>query len=292
MISKLPEWLRKRPGNPEQIHAVKRELRKHSVHTVCEEAGCPNLGECFNRKTATFMIMGKVCTRSCGFCGVKSAKSGHEPTSLNKSEPEEVARMVSEMGLRHVVITSVTRDDLPDEGAGHFAATIKSIKDRSQTVEVLTPDFHARADCLETVCNAEPDIFNHNIETVKRLTPTVRPDADYDRSLRVLKWVSENHPSVKVKSGLMVGLGEREEEVVETLKDLCNVGASIVTIGQYLRPARDRLPVADFIEPKVFEKYKVIGEEIGIKYVFSGPFVRSSYLAEEVFRSSGRNVCN
>jgi len=262
-----------------ELHAMKRLLRRSNLHTVCEEAHCPNIGECFSRRTATFMILGDVCTRSCGFCGVKSAQALKPP---DPAEPAAIARTIEELKIKHAVITSVTRDDLPDEGASQFAKIIRALKNDEVTVEVLTPDFHAREGCLQTVCEAGPNIFNHNIETVRRLTPLVRSGADYDRSLSVLKWVTGHYPTIIVKSGLMVGLGEKYEEVVETLTDLCNASCKIVTVGQYLTPNKNKLPVCEYISQETFEKYKVIGEEIGINYVFSGRFVRSSYMAEAI----------
>lgn len=266
------------------VHEIKARLRRHSLHTVCEEARCPNLGECFERGTATFMILGDICTRSCGFCGVKQGGISDlkSPAPLDPEEPERVAKMVGELGLKHVVVTSVTRDDLPDEGAGQFVSTIKAILGNkpSPTIEVLTPDFHARTDCLKTVCDARPDIFNHNLETVRRLTPVVRSVADYDTSLAVLKWVRENYPSIAVKSGIMVGLGETEDEVKETLDDLCGVGCATVTVGQYLRPSKKNLSVVKYLDKEAFEKYKALGEKSGIKHMFCGSFVRSSYMAE------------
>lgn len=262
-----------------EIHTIKTKLRKHSLNTVCEEAHCPNLGECFARGTATFMILGNVCTRSCKFCAVKS---GEKPQPVDPNEPESVAKMVSDLKLKHVVITSVTRDDLLDEGAWQFAATINKIRGNcgDVTIEVLTPDFNGRPDCLRVVCSANPDIFNHNIETVKRLTPLVRSHAQYDRSLRVLNWVAINYPSIVVKSGIMVGLGETKEEIIETLKDLKKAGCKIVTIGQYLSPNKEKLKVERYLSEEEFNQLKELGEGLGINHVFSGQFVRSSYMAE------------
>lgn len=307
----LPSWLIKKSCSARSVHQIKAQLRRHRLHTVCEEASCPNLGECFSRKTATFMILGNICTRSCGFCEVESAchsearntgrriprtqsykgdssvagslRMTHMLPPPDPNEPAEIAKIAQELNLRHVVVTSVTRDDLPDEGAGQFAKTIFALKGACSniTIEVLTPDFHARPDCLTTVCTAGPNIFNHNIETTRRLTPLVRSNADYDRTLTVLKWISTNFPRIIVKSGLMVGLGETCEEVVETLNDLCKASCSLVTIGQYLRPRRDKLAVVEYVRPEVFEEYKHEGERLGIRHVFSGPFVRSSYMADK-----------
>ncbi len=271
------------PASPE-LRSMKSKLRSKCLHTVCEEARCPNIGECFKKGTATFMILGKVCTRSCKFCGVANiATDAILPP--NADEPKEIAKMVSELSLKHVVITSVTRDDLKDEGADQFFETIKQIKANTSgtipSIEVLTPDFHAREDLLKMVCNAKPDVFNHNIETVRRLTPSIRSNADYDRSLRVLKYVAENFSDILVKSGIMVGLGETKEEVVETLADLCNASVSVVTIGQYFAPAKSNAPVAKIYSDEEFASFKEIGEKLGIRYIFSGRFVRSSYMAEE-----------
>lgn len=275
------------------VHAIKARLRKRSLHTVCEEARCPNLSECFSRGTATFMILGNICTRSCGFCNVRHIERplGDISLPVDREEPANIAAMVRELGLRHAVITSVTRDDLPDEGSGHFASVIDAIRKNPEniTIEVLTPDFHARPDCIGRVCGAGPDIFNHNIETVRRITPIVRSNADYERSLNVLRWVKGHYPHITVKSGIMVGLGETREEVLETLKDLCNVSCEIVTIGQYLAPSRKNLPVVEYLSQDVFEEFKVKGEELGIKHVFSGPFIRSSYMAETLVGHEGHD---
>lgn len=270
------------------VRGVKLELRKHNLHTVCEEAHCPNLGECFLKGRATFMILGNVCTRACGFCGVRSAKRDFLTLlSPDPNEPFNVAKMAFETGLRHVVITSVTRDDLKDEGASQFAKTISALRERyipgeMPRIEVLTPDFHAQSELIEIVCSAGPDIYNHNLETVRKLTGRVRPDADYDRSLNVLKSVADNYSNIIAKSGIMVGLGETKQEVLETLEDLCNAGCRVVTIGQYLAPSKNHLPIAEYVSLELFEEYKSFGERIGIRHVFSGPYVRSSYMAEEV----------
>jgi len=267
-------------------HPMRARLRNHGLHTVCEEASCPNISECFSRGTATFMILGNVCTRRCRFCGVASMKEGGTLKPPDKDEPEKIAKLAGGLGLRHVVITSVTRDDLEDEGAGQFADTIRALRhsreggDPGLAIEVLTPDFHGRKDLLDKVCTAGPNVFNHNIETVRRLTPMARSNADYDRTLAVLGYVGQRYPNILVKSGLMVGLGERPQEVVETLQDLCNSGCRAVTIGQYLAPSKRHMEVAEYVEEEQLKEYKVIGEKIGLTHVFSGPFVRSSYVAE------------
>lgn len=252
-------------------------MREASLHTVCESARCPNLGECWSKRTATFMILGDTCTRNCGFCAIKT---GH-PIAVDVDEPDRVAAIAAEMGLKHVVVTSVARDDLPDEGAGQFAATILALKREitEAIVEVLTPDFKGKRWCIRTVVEAKPDIFNHNIETVERLSPSVRPQAKYLRSLEVLQAAKNLNPSLYTKSGLMLGLGETQDEVKRTLKDLRLAGVDAVTIGQYLRPTMRHLPVVEYIRPEEFERYKRLGEELGFLFVASAPFVRSSYNA-------------
>jgi lipoic acid synthetase len=277
---RLPAWLRKPETAFVALHEIKRELRRLELHTVCESARCPNIHECFRRGTATFMILGDRCTRGCGFCAVPKAR---HPAPPDPNEPAHVAQMARAMNLRHVVVTSVNRDDLPDGGAGHFAETIRAIRAAlpAATIEVLTPDFLGDLDAVTTVLEARPDVFNHNVETVPRLYPRVRPQARYERSLAVLEFAARNAGTL-VKSGLMVGLGERCEEVEEVLRDLCRCGVSIVTIGQYLQPTRRNLPVAEYVPPERFEAYRETGLRLGFRAVFSGPFVRSSYMAELV----------
>lgn len=280
MGPRLPAWLRKPETAFVALHEIKRELRRLELHTVCESARCPNIHECFRRGTATFMILGDRCTRGCGFCAVPKAR---HPAPPDPNEPAHVAQMARAMNLRHVVVTSVNRDDLPDGGAGHFAETIRAIRAAlpAATIEVLTPDFLGDLDAVTTVLEARPDVFNHNVETVPRLYPRVRPQARYERSLAVLEFAARNAGTL-VKSGLMVGLGERCEEVEEVLRDLCRCGVSIVTIGQYLQPTRRNLPVAEYVPPERFEAYRETGLRLGFRAVFSGPFVRSSYMAELV----------
>lgn len=280
---KKPEWLKKHFKNSSKIHYLKKGLRSRALHTVCESARCPNLGECFNKKTATFMIMGDTCTRSCSFCAVKHGT----PDKWDQTEPNSIARFVAELDLRHVVITSVTRDDLPDGGASHFASTINTIRGKCgcvEKIEVLTPDFNGRTDLIKTVLDAGPDIFNHNIETVRRLSVGVRNNADYDRSLAVLRFAAGYQKNTLIKSGLMVGLGETDDEVLGTMTDLKGAGCSIVTVGQYLRPSRKNLAVERYVEPETFTIYKEYGDSIGIPFVFAGPFVRSSYMAGEILK--------
>lgn len=254
-------------------------MRAKNLHTVCESARCPNLPECWSKKTATFMILGDTCTRSCGFCAIKVGK-GEE---LDAFEPANVAKVTKDLGLRHVVVTSVARDDLKDEGAEQFARTIRAIHHTvpDVIVEVLTPDFKAKPALVKTVTDAHPEIYNHNIETIERLHTVVRPQAKYNRTLRVLEMVKEFDPTIYTKSGIMLGLGETRDEVLKTLRDLRSVGVDAVTIGQYLRPTMKHLPVAEFIHPKEFKEYEKIGEEMGFAFVASGPFIRSSYNAIE-----------
>jgi len=260
---------------------MKEVLRKRNLHTVCESARCPNIGECFSKPTATFMILGDVCTRTCGFCSIDK---GLKPLNVDPQEPGNIAITAKELGLRHVVLTSVTRDDLSDGGAGQFALTIKAIRDTISgiLVEVLTPDFSGDERSLTTVFEARPDIFNHNLETVPSLYPLVRPQADYRRSLEVLKMAKSS--GIMAKSGIMVGLGEKKDEVKDVLRDLFYSGCDAVTIGQYLRPTRNNLEVREYVEPEVFLEYEAYGKELGIKYVYSGPFVRSSYNAEKLIK--------
>lgn len=273
---RLPEWI-KTPSS--DLHTVKRVLRGHRLLTVCEEARCPNKGLCFSKPTATFMILGDICTRNCGFCSVKSGI----PWPIDRDEPERVSKAAYEMGLRHVVITSVTRDDLFDGGASQFAETIKAVRRRlpEAKIEVLTPDFKGDESSLKTVLDAKPDVFNHNMETVRRLYYKVRPEADYERSLNVLRNAKKLFPHIKTKSGLMLGLGETIDEVIELLNDLRKVRCDFLTIGQYLRPSKKNLPVVEYIKPEIFEELKDIANDLGFKFVASGPLVRSSMNAEE-----------
>jgi lipoic acid synthetase len=249
------------------------------LHTVCQEANCPNRGECFNRGTATFLILGPVCTRNCGFCNVSPGR----PAELNPREPELVAEAVLRMSLKHAVITSVTRDDLPDGGAAHFAATIRAVRNRNPqcTIEVLTPDFSGKRKHLETVLQASPNIFNHNVETVPRLYAGVRPGAGYQRSLDLLRWASADF-GARTKSGLMVGLGEEDDELAAVFADLADVGVSLLTLGQYLSPSRDHMPVRRFVEPEQFDSLALQAKSAGIGHVFAGPLIRSSYLADRM----------
>ena len=276
-----PPWLKKRIPPFQDIQKVRSILEETELHTVCEEARCPNLGECFTEGTATILILGRICTRNCGFCGVEHG----DPVPPDEAEPHHVAQAIKKMGLRYVVITSVTRDDLPDGGASHFAKAIQAIRemDRGIKVEVLIPDFNGDWNSLNRVLQERPDVLNHNIETVHRLYSTVRPEANYKRSLDLLKKSKENYPNILTKSGFMLGLGETNEEVLDLLRELREVGCDFLTIGQYLQPHTNRLPVVRYIQPEEFEACRKIGKEIGFKMVSSGPFVRSSFHASQMF---------
>lgn len=280
--ARLPEWLRKPHREVLADHALKSMLRSRGLHTVCEEARCPNRNECFARKAATFMILGDVCSRSCGFCSVKTGR-GLSMDSLS-GEPDQIAQAAAEMGLKYVVITSVNRDELEDGGAGHFARTIRAVRERlgDAKIEVLTPDFKGNIRALHTVLDAGPDTFNHNVETVPRLYPTVRPQAGYQQSLDVLNNAHSHAPEILTKSGFMVGLGENPDEVKSLLEDLRRHNVQIVTIGQYLQPTRNHLPVAEYVHPDQFERYAEYGKGLGFRAVFAGPLIRSSYMAEAV----------
>lgn len=260
---------------------MKEKLRSHKLHTVCEEAECPNLPECFSKKVATIMIMGDICTRACKFCAVATGR----PLALDPDEPKNVGIWAKDIGFKHLVITSVDRDDLPDQGANHFAETIRQVRAYNPgiVIEVLTPDFQGKTDLVKIVCEAKPLIFNHNLETVERLTPSVRSAAKYKVSLAVINWVKQNYPNQITKSGLMLGLGETRDEVLQSMRDLKNNGCDYLTLGQYLQPAKKYLEVQEYIHPDQFKEYEVLGMQMGYKAVFSGPFVRSSYMAEEVF---------
>ena len=282
--TRKPSWLRQRLPTGATYEKVRASLKKRRLHTVCQEAKCPNLWECFSRETATFLIMGSHCTRKCQFCSV-----GHGPLSLpDPDEPAKVAEAARDMGLGYVVITSVTRDDLPDGGAGFFAETIKELRKNIQEVfvEILIPDFQGDKAALQTVLEARPDVLNHNIETVPRLYPVVRPEADYRRSLECLRWAKQYAPAIPTKSGLMLGLGELAEEVNKTLRELLEVGCGMLTLGQYLQPTREHLPVDRFIHPKEFDNWKETALGMGFSQVASGPFVRSSYHAKELYHAS------
>ncbi|MFQ5862928.1 MAG: lipoyl synthase [Candidatus Brocadiales bacterium] len=274
VATRLPPWLKKRVICGGSTGRVVQALDEFRLKTVCREALCPNIMECFARGTATFMVLGDSCTRTCGFCGVK--KGG--PKDPEEDEPERLSRAVKLVGLHHVVVTSVTRDDMPDGGSGHFSRVILALKRRKGLkIEVLVPDFRGVLDDVRKVLEAGPHIFAHNVETVPRLYPRVRPEACYKRSLRVLEFSNKECKNIRIKSGLMLGLGERKGEVFEVLRDLRRVGCEVVTIGQYLRPSKDQLPVERFLEPEEFEEYGEMARKLGFLEVFAGPFVRSSY---------------
>jgi lipoic acid synthetase len=271
----------------DRYHNLKRVMRTLDLHTVCESARCPNMGECWEHGTATFMILGDICTRSCGFCAVPSGRPAAPP---DEDEPLRVAEAVAHMGLRYAVVTSVNRDDQPDGGARIFAHTIQEIRNRVPgcKVEVLIPDFRGDWNALETVLAVKPDILNHNTETVPRLYRQVRKGAHYERSLELLRRAKKTHPDVPTKTGMMLGLGEQREEVLETMGELAAQGTSILTLGQYLQPTREHLPVIRFVPPDEFAEYKRLGEQMGFRHVESGPLVRSSYHAFDQAASAMR----
>lgn len=272
-----PKWLKVKLPTGENYKKVRGLVDEHKLHTICESGNCPNMGECWGEGTATFMILGNVCTRSCGFCAVSTGR----PEEVDLFEPAKVAQSVKLMEVKHAVITSVDRDDLTDGGAEIWAATVRAIRRQSPgtTLETLIPDFMGKWDNLQKVIDVAPEVVSHNLETVRRLTKEVRIQAKYDRSLEVLRRLSK--AGLRTKSGIMLGIGETEEEILETLEDLRAVGVHIITLGQYLQPTPKHLPVAEFVTPEKFEKYKKIGLDMGFKYVESGPLVRSSYHAEK-----------
>jgi len=282
--SRLPPWLRRSKRDLVSLRQMKKKLRNRSLHTVCEAARCPNIVECFARPTATFLLMGDVCTRDCRFCNIETGK----PKPLDENEPEQVADAAAEMDLRHIVVTSVTRDDLPLGGAEHFAATVRAIKNKlpEATVEVLTPDFQGSREALACVAQAPIDVFNHNLETVQRLYPNVRPGADYHRSLQILSEFARLRPDVLNKSGMMLGLGETPEEIEQLLYDLREADVSAVTIGQYMRPRLANLPVNRYLPPEEFEAWRLRAHDMGFSHVASAPLVRSSYLADKMIDGS------
>ncbi|MEM9050533.1 MAG: lipoyl synthase [Bacteroidota bacterium] len=272
-----PKWLRVKLPTGEDYKQVRKVVDEHKLHTICESGNCPNMGECWGAGTATFMILGNICTRSCGFCAVETGR----PESVDHYEPGRVARSVKLMGVKHCVITSVDRDDLKDGGSEIWAQTVRAIRYQSPgtTLETLIPDFIGKWENLQNIIDVAPEIVSHNLETVRRLTKQVRIQAKYDRSLEVLRRLKKG--GIKTKSGVMLGLGETEKEVFETMEDLRSVETDILTLGQYLQPTRKHLPVAEFITPEKFAEYKEVGLEMGFRYVESGPLVRSSYHAEK-----------
>jgi|TARA_B110000196_G_C21117484_1_gene651348 lipoic acid synthetase len=286
-LPRKPDWIRVRVPATPRIGQIKRILRERSLSSVCEEASCPNLPECFSHGTATFMIMGDICTRRCPFCDVAHGK----PNALDANEPVNLAEAIREMQLSYVVVTSVDRDDLKDSGAGHFAACIDAIRQATPevTLEVLVPDFRGRLEiALDRLSQSKPDVFNHNLETVPRLYKRARPGADYEWSLKLLQRYKEMNPEILTKSGLMLGLGETSEEIKQVLRDLRQHGVDMVTMGQYLQPSKDHLPVVDFVHPTEFDALGAYAKELGFKAVASGPLVRSSYQADlQASRATG-----
>lgn len=284
MINKerKPSWLKIKLETGENYPKVKKIVEENNLHTICSSGKCPNIGECWSKGTATFMISGDICTRSCKFCATQTGK----PLPLEKDEPIKLARSIKLMGLKHCVITSVDRDDLQDKGANHWANTIKAVRELNPDIiiEVLIPDFDAREDLLKIVFDAKPDILAHNVETVKRLSNQVRSRAKYALSLDVLREAKKY--GIISKSGIMVGIGETEPEIIELMKDLRGIGCQLFTIGQYLQPSKNNIPVEEYITPNQFEKYKKIGKELGFDNIESGPLVRSSYMAERTFIES------
>lgn len=283
---RLPPWLKRPLPTGDVLLQTRRIVEASGVATVCEEARCPNLSECWSHRHATFMILGDRCTRRCHFCAVSTAR----PDPVKPDEPARLAEAVRQLGLRHVVITAVARDDLPDEGAGHFAECVTRIRESSPqcAVEVLPADFHARDDLLALLVDAKPDIYNHNQETTERLSPKIRPQARYRRTLDVLRKVKARRPDMWTKSGLMVGLGESREELTTTMHDLRSVGVDILTVGQYLRPSEEHAPVERYYPPSEFDEIAAEARDMGFASVASGPFVRSSYNAAEVYEAISR----
>jgi lipoic acid synthetase len=283
---KKPDWIRVKAGNSQAFYEVKRRLREHNLHTVCEEASCPNIGECFGKGTATFMILGELCTRRCPFCDVAHGR----PKPPDVHEPLNLARTIAAMALKYVVITSVDRDDLRDGGAGHFADCIRAVREHSPAtrIEILTPDFRGRLDkALDALAAGLPDVMNHNLETVPRLYKQARPGADYRHSLQLLRDFKQRHPGLPTKSGLMVGLGETDEEIVEVMHDLRAHDVDMLTIGQYLQPTPGHLPVLRYVEPAVFKTFETTALEMGFRHAACGPLVRSSYHADQQAHGAG-----
>jgi lipoyl synthase len=281
--AKKPEWLKVRAPGSEKYFEIQKLLKSLNLATVCQEARCPNIGECWGGGTATFMLMGEVCTRGCRFCSVKT---GNPKGVIDNDEPEKVGYAISQMGLDYVVITSVDRDDLPDEGSGHFARTVATIKKHTPDllVEVLTPDFKGNTEFIAKIVDAKPDVFAHNVETVERLQRRVRdPRAGYAQSMAVLEFIKKHDPTRFTKTSIMLGLAEKDEEILQTLRDLRSVGCDVVTFGQYLQPTKYKLKVEEYITPEKFADWQKISEEMGFLYVASGPLVRSSYRAGEFF---------
>ncbi len=285
---RFPEWMKRKIPASINVGQTAEILKELNLNTVCDSALCPNRGECFSKKTATFMILGNNCTRNCRFCAVSS----HEPEQVDPSEPDNIVEAVRRLGLKHVVVTSVTRDDLEDGGAFQFVEVIMKLKASNPKliIEILTPDFLGKEEAIKKVVEAKPHIFNHNLETVPQLYEKVRPQAIYERSLKFLERIKQLDSSIYTKSGIMVGLGETFDQVKNVLLDLKSVGCDIVTIGQYLAPSKEHLPVEEYIHPDVFEKYSLLGKEMGFKYVAASPFVRSSFNAADFSETVMKNL--
>jgi len=281
MRQRLPSWFKKKMPDPAHLASMRVLFQGLGLHTICESAICPNLGDCFSRRTATFLILGNICTRNCTFCAVEKGV----PEPLDENEPEHVADAVEKLDLRHVVVTSVSRDDLPDGGAAHFARTISVLKERGNglSIEVLIPDFSGSTSSIETVVAAQPDVVNHNMETVSRLYPEVRPRADFRRSLRLLGQVKELDSRIVTKSGVMVGLGETKDELLQAMWELRGVNCDLLTIGQYLQPSSSHHPVVRYVPPEEFLEYKRAGNDMGFRDVASAPLVRSSFNAAQLY---------
>lgn len=278
-MKRLPDYLKRPIINTETTKTVRNILKNHCLNTVCENARCPNKNECYTKQTATFLIMGNICTRNCRYCNI----TGGIPEALNENEPKEVAKAIKELGLKYAVITSVTRDDIPDGGAEHFAKTIEEIRKISPEtkIEILTPDFNGDKNSLDIIIKAMPEVFNHNIETTKQVFKKARPKGNYQTSLKVLEYI-KNNSDIKTKSGLMVGLGETFEEIEETFNDLKNVGCDILTVGQYIQPSKKHLEVEKYYTLEEFEKIKTLAKKVGFKNFQIGPLVRSSYMAKDL----------
>lgn len=288
-LGRFPSWLHRSLPKGGTLFKTGQILEKYRLNTVCEEAKCPNRLECYGKKTATFLALGKACTRNCGFCDIDFSK---QPKPPEKDEPLRIALSSKELGLKHVVITMVARDDLPDQGAGHIAEIIREVRrvNPEVSVEVLTSDFSGQLDALDLVLNASPEVFNHNIETVRALTPRVRHKAQYERTLQILSYAKKSQKTQFVKSGIMVGLGETDLEVRATIDDLYQAGCDIITIGHYLQPNMQKLRVKAFITPDQFKAYEEYGHALGVKHMYCGPFVRSSYNAQEIKNSASQEA--
>lgn len=287
MIKKLPSWINRRLSLNAELYYTLSIIENTGLNTVCQSAHCPNLSECFSKKVATFMILGDTCTRNCAFCAVKHGTA----MNVDHAEPEKIAIAVKALELKHVVVTSVTRDDLDDGGSGHFASCIRQVRHQNPavTIEVLTPDFQGISEAIMRVVNAVPDIYNHNLETVPRLYPAVRAQADYLRSLKLLEKVKSLNNAIYTKSGIMLGLGEKRSEVLAAMRDLRNSGCDLLTIGQYLQPSTSRLQVKKYVKPELFEEYRLAGLAAGFLHVASAPLVRSSYAAADFFADQSLN---